>query len=93
MTSFSTTSAWVPGAPASSPVELAYTYERGLKVLPSFGVIAASQSLLDLFGHEAFDAELSQILHGEQGPHDPCPPADGRERPRHRARQRRARHG
>ncbi len=65
------------GVPATAPGELAYTYERGLKVLPSFGVIAASQSLLDLFALEVFDVELAQILHGEQDltVHVPLPTA------------------
>jgi acyl dehydratase len=63
------------GVPATSPAELAYVYERGLTVLPTFGVLAASQSLLDLFALDAFDVELAQILHGEQAlaVHAPLP--------------------
>lgn len=54
------------GVPANDPDELTYTYERDLKVLPSFGVIPAQASLLWLLGAPGFDVPLSNLLHGEQ---------------------------
>jgi acyl dehydratase len=54
------------GAPPDDPGELAYTYETGLKVLPSFGVIPAQDSLLWLLRNPGFDVPHTSILHGEQ---------------------------
>src|SRR5689334_6538394 len=65
------------GGKPTDTAELGYVYERGLKVLPTYGVIEASQSLLDLFNVNGFDVKLSQILHGDQELtiHAPLPPA------------------
>jgi acyl dehydratase len=54
------------GVPPTDSNELEYTYERNLKVLPSFGVMAASQSLLVMFGLPGMDVDLGKVLHGEQ---------------------------
>jgi acyl dehydratase len=54
------------GVPATDPRELAYTYERGLKVLPSYAVLPASDSLLAMLQMDGMDADLSKLLHGEQ---------------------------
>jgi acyl dehydratase len=54
------------GSPPTDENELEYCYERHLKVLPSFGVLAASQSLLEMFRMPGMDVELGKILHGEQ---------------------------
>ena len=68
------------GAPATDPNELGYTYEKGLKVLPSFVVVAGGRrprsggGALNIPGVE-FD--LAQLLHGEQEVeiHQPLPTA------------------
>ena len=46
--------------------ELAYTYERYLKVLPSFGVIPAYGALLNINAFDGIDIDVSLVLHGEQ---------------------------
>jgi acyl dehydratase len=46
--------------------ELAYTYGRYLKVLPSFGVIPAYDALLNINGFDGIDVDVSLVLHGEQ---------------------------
>jgi acyl dehydratase len=54
------------GVPATDAGELAYTYEGGLKVLPTWGVMPvmpAIEGLLDLPG---LDIDLASLLHGEQ---------------------------
>jgi acyl dehydratase len=54
------------GSVPTDPAELRYTYEASLDVLPSFGVVSASASVLELIGLPGMDVELGQILHGEQ---------------------------
>jgi acyl dehydratase len=49
----------------ASPADLPYVYERGLKVLPTYGVIPALQSILQLFALDGFDVNLGKVLHGE----------------------------
>ena len=46
--------------------ELTYTYERYLKVLPSFGVIPAFDALLNINAFDGIDIDFSLVLHGEQ---------------------------
>lgn len=65
------------GNPPTAPGELAYTYEKDLKVLPTFGMVAcpsAGASPLDLPG---IRVDPTRILHGEQAieVHRPLPPA------------------
>jgi acyl dehydratase len=63
------------GVPATDPGELEYTYEKNLKVLPSFPMVvnAGGGNVFDIPGVE-FDP--TQILHGEQDIeiHRPLPP-------------------
>ena len=54
------------GVPPTDPKELAYVYEAGLKVLPSFAVIPALAPMWQLFDHPGMDIDLGAILHGEQ---------------------------
>jgi acyl dehydratase len=54
------------GAPPTDPGELAYVYERDLKVLPSFAVIPPFATLGGLAELDGFDVNLALLLHGEQ---------------------------
>lgn len=54
------------GANPTDPGELAYTYEAGLKVLPSYGVIPAVPMLPDMLRLPGMDVDLARLLHGEQ---------------------------
>ncbi len=54
------------GVPPTDPNELAYTYEKDLKVLPSWGVIPAHRSLGSLGGVEGMQFNPAMVLHGEQ---------------------------
>jgi acyl dehydratase len=49
----------------ASTDELQFTYERDLKVLPTFAVIPAFPAMLNLGG--AMDVNPAMVLHGEQG--------------------------
>jgi acyl dehydratase len=53
------------GARPTHAAELAYTYERALKVLPTYAVIPALASLGELLRHPAMDIDLAGLLHGE----------------------------
>jgi acyl dehydratase len=61
----------------TDPGELAYVYEDGLKVLPSYAVLPAMGSLLGMLALPGMDVELAQMLHGEQELelHEPLPAA------------------
>ncbi len=54
------------GVPPTDPGELAYTYEEGLKVLPSFGVIASYISGASMQGMPGMSFNPALLLHGEQ---------------------------
>ena len=54
------------GNPPTDPNELAYTYEKNLKVLPSFGVIPAFGSLAGLGSIPGLQFNPALLLHGEQ---------------------------
>lgn len=54
------------GAAFTDPAELAYTYDRELKVLPSYGVIPTLPSLVSTFKLPGMDVDRARILHGEQ---------------------------
>jgi hypothetical protein len=54
------------GTPPDDPSELAYAYERQLKVLPSFAVIPAQASLVWLTQAPGFDVPRKKLLHVEQ---------------------------
>jgi acyl dehydratase len=51
---------------ATDATELAYTYERGLKVLPTFAVTPISKSLLGINDVDGIDIDFRKVLHGEQ---------------------------
>jgi len=51
---------------ATDPAELEYTYERNLKVLPSFGVIPVFDALLNMNAIDGIDVNFALVLHGEQ---------------------------
>lgn len=65
------------GVPPTSEGELAYTYEKNLKVLPSFGVIPVFGSMGNLGAVEGLSFNFAMLLHGEQDItiHEPLPPA------------------
>ncbi|MCC7256974.1 MAG: MaoC family dehydratase N-terminal domain-containing protein [Gammaproteobacteria bacterium] len=54
------------GNPPTDPGELAYTYEKHLKVLPTFGVVAAAGAMGDLTTLPGMTYDRALILHGEQ---------------------------
>nr|MDE0501188.1 MaoC/PaaZ C-terminal domain-containing protein [bacterium] len=54
------------GCPPTDPRELSYTYEGNLAVLPSFGTIAASASMLSITSARGVDINWALMLHGEQ---------------------------
>jgi acyl dehydratase len=54
------------GVPQTDPNELAYCYERDLKVLPSFGVIPAFGAMGGLGAVPGLQFNPAMLLHGEQ---------------------------
>jgi len=64
------------GVPATDPGELEYTYEKNLKVLPSFGVIPVFGSMGGLGSAPGLKFNFAMLLHGEQDIqiHQPIPP-------------------
>ncbi|MEM7409065.1 MAG: MaoC/PaaZ C-terminal domain-containing protein [Myxococcota bacterium] len=65
------------GVPATDPKELEYTFEKNLKVLPSFAVIPAFGAMSGLTSIPGMDFNLAMLLHGEQEVilHQPLPTA------------------
>ena len=71
------------GVPATDPGELEYTYEKNLKVLPSFVVVAGGRrprsksETSEGFKLPGIEFDLAQLLHGEQDIeiHRPLPKA------------------
>lgn len=65
------------GVPQTDANELAYTYEKELKVLPSFAVIPAFGAMVGFGALEGFDINYAMLLHGEQEVeiHKPIPTA------------------
>ena len=63
------------GVPATDPKELEYTYEKNLKVLPSFGVIPVFGSMGGLGRTPGLEFNFAMLLHGEQDIeiHQPIP--------------------
>ncbi len=63
------------GVPATDPNELEYTYEKELKVLPSFGVIPTFGSMGSLGAVPGLEFNFAMLLHGEQDiiVHQPIP--------------------
>ena len=54
------------GNPPTDPLELSYTYEGNLSVLPSFGTVAAYSSMATISMARGLDINWALILHGEQ---------------------------
>lgn len=54
------------GVDPTNPVELQYTYEAGLKVLPTFGVLPAFASLAAISNVPGLEFDPRLLLHGEQ---------------------------
>jgi acyl dehydratase len=54
------------GARATDPGELEYTYEKNLKVLPSFGVIPVFGSMGGIAQVPGLQFNFAMLLHGEQ---------------------------
>ena len=54
------------GAPPTDPGELAYTYEKNLKVLPSFAVVPVFGRLAGLVSVPGLEFNPALTLHGEQ---------------------------
>jgi acyl dehydratase len=54
------------GTPPTDANELAYTYEKNLKVLPSFGVIPTFAALGSVLGVPGLSFNPALLLHGEQ---------------------------
>lgn len=50
----------------TDPAELAYVYENGLKVLPSFGVLPPFPVMFGVNQVDGVDLNLMMVLHGEQ---------------------------
>jgi acyl dehydratase len=61
----------------TDPKELEYTYEKNLKVLPSFAVVPVFSSLANLAGIPGVKINFALVLHGEQAieVHKPIPVA------------------
>ncbi len=64
------------GDPATDPGELEYTYEKNLKVLPSYGVIPVFGAMGGLGTTPGLSFNFAMLLHGEQDieVHQPIPP-------------------
>ncbi len=64
------------GVPPTDQRELEYTYEKNLKVLPSFGVIPVFGALGGLGNVPGLQFNFAMLLHGEQDLeiHQPIPP-------------------
>ena len=54
------------GAPPTDPLELSYTYEGNLSVLPSFGAVAAYSAMAATSMARGVDINWALVLHGEQ---------------------------
>lgn len=54
------------GVPATDANELEYTYEKNLKVLPSFGVVPVFGAIAHIGGTPGLEFNLASLLHGEQ---------------------------
>jgi acyl dehydratase len=64
------------GVPPTDRSELEYTYEKNLKVLPSYGVIPVFGALGGLGNTPGLSFNFAMLLHGEQDieVHQPIPP-------------------
>jgi len=64
------------GVPPTDPGELDYTYEKNLKVLPSFSTVADVGTIPNLFNVPKLEFNPALLLHGEEEIelHQPLPP-------------------
>ncbi|HEY8154740.1 MAG TPA: MaoC/PaaZ C-terminal domain-containing protein [Myxococcota bacterium] len=64
------------GVPATDRGELEYTYEKNLKVLPSYGVVPVFGALGSIGNIPGLSFNFAMLLHGEQDIeiHQPIPP-------------------
>jgi acyl dehydratase len=64
------------GVPPTDPGELEYTYEKSLKVLPTFAVVARFKPQGDILNVPGLEFNPFMLLHGEQDVevHRPLPP-------------------
>ena len=64
------------GVPANDPGELEYTYEKNLKVLPSFPTVVRAGAGANIFETPGLEFNPALMLHGEQDVelHQPLPP-------------------
>ena len=64
------------GNPPTDPGELEYTYEKNLKVLPSFAVVPTFGAMGSLGSVPGLSFNFAMLLHGEQDLviHQPIPP-------------------
>jgi acyl dehydratase len=64
------------GVPQTDPSELEYTYEKNLKILPSFSTVADLGGFTNLLNVPGLEFNLALLLHGEQEIelHQPLPP-------------------
>ena len=64
------------GVPPTDPGELEYTYEKDLKVLPSFSTVADVGTIPNLFNVPKLEFNPALLLHGEEEIelHQPLPP-------------------
>jgi acyl dehydratase len=63
------------GVPATDPNELTYTYEKNLKVLPSYAVVVKFTPQIDILNVPGLEFNPFMLLHGEQDVeiHSPLP--------------------
>ncbi len=54
------------GVPPTDKDQLGFTYESGLKVLPTYGVVPPFAALAGVMGHPGLDFNPMMLLHGEQ---------------------------
>ena len=54
------------GVPPTDKAELKFTFENGLKALPTFGVVPPFAALMSVIGHPGLQFNPMMLLHGEQ---------------------------
>lgn len=54
------------GVPSTEKTQLQFTFENGLKTLPTFGVVPPFPALMKVVGHPGLQFNPMMLLHGEQ---------------------------
>ena len=54
------------GDPPTSPAELKYAYEAGLRAVPAYGTIPPFGMMVSIGNVDGIDIDLARILHGDQ---------------------------